>query len=889
MTFSFRRRLLAVLFLLGLMVFSHGFTVVNAQSPEENARDNASATSGPANILDRDREAAAAASKTGPDPACSVLSSGTWVNCISLGFNWLIKVVLVNLAIGVFYIAGVILNFVYLEGVVNFATYVPDSLYGLWATVRNILATLMVFVCLYFIFFYIIGKEDTIKKFVPRFIIFALFVSFSWTFSKTLVGISNQITQSFYNQAVGSTPDKDAPIAYRLQQKMGLQSASELAKENAKGSSVGLTDAIKNPAVMLTLAVVILYAAYITFRVTILLLARSLVFVFTIIASPLLIADFVSTKLETYAVQFRSMFVGQLLVGPIFGLMLLIAFKVMDVMVGSKVNLNGVGSGAEQLKLFYNLIVVAGIYKLMYEICKSLSGSVGQMASKALSSPLTGAALATGVGAAARVGAFAGRNSIGRMARAAGNSEWVTKNQGGFIGSKVRSASNYLKDSTYDVRGSSIASSVVNRGMQAAGFGGFSMGGGLIGKAQNYDQIQQRRQDRADKKIESIKSDRRFEKLTFKDEEGKDLTGQALREKQEEARQAAAQQVVDRSGKTNTLLSKVAVGGAVREVMTKAGLEKYAPKGEWQIPTAYLEDERRVQLQQRVDSMQKERARRTQNEVTKDLDDTDISAVAKKDEQGQFELNLGPKTQTDALFGKLALLSAKAQKGGESTHKSFKNNVSKKLFDTLNGVIAKSLDEKSDTFESDVDSLIDSLQKQLSESGLTFTEEFFDKSDRTNLRSQVTAESKRRRTSSFKDENRSAEEARRYADRAITNAQNSSRDAVRSAARNSVVLTDYQDSPEDATRFELTPKEETLDQSTPSSSPQAASSTQNTSPNTTKVPVTPQPGGSSPRPRTQAPQEANAAAVPLTDQEAVDIVGLDIDLSQLTQPEEATA
>jgi hypothetical protein len=166
--------------------------ITNANKIElKNAANNASAAAN-----------AAAAEKAAAEE-CSLISNSPIIGCLNQAVTWLIKNTLLEIAGFFTWLTANMFNFAIKLGILGFAKWAPDSLYPIWTIVRQILSLIIVFIGLYLGLMYIIGKDQLFAKFFPWVILFALFVNFSYTLTRTAIDVSNVISLKIYASVVG--------------------------------------------------------------------------------------------------------------------------------------------------------------------------------------------------------------------------------------------------------------------------------------------------------------------------------------------------------------------------------------------------------------------------------------------------------------------------------------------------------------------------------------------------------------------------------------------------------------------------------------------------------------------------------------------------------------
>ncbi len=457
--------------------------------------------------------AAVLSAKTPPDvkpnlgdpvpKGCSFFGNSPIVDCIDVGVTFLIKNTLLQFAGFLTWLSANMLNFAIQVSILDFAEWSPSSLYPIWVIIRQIVSLVVVFAGLYLGFMYIIGREDTFGKYVGWLAIFALFVNFSYPVTRALVDVSNIVSLNVYSSAVGSETvgtsfgsefntlggnTAGALIVNRLGLTELFVSATKVTSETGFDTKTGsgFVGQINTTPGALAAVVFALYAAYVLFMATAILVMRSAVLAFLIVASPLLLVDAVVPKLGDVAVKMRKMFFEQLIVAPVFMIMLALTLKFMDVFQTA----GGPLASGEGVKVFFNILMMIVMLHIMLKVTKATAGAAGEMATSAM-----GKVGGFGLGVASGGAGFLARGSVGLAAARLRDSGMMDKMQGSRTGRGLYSLTNSLAQSTFDTRNLGM----VNRGLASAGMG---MGKGTT---QTYDKDFEARDSAMKKKYGSIK------------------------------------------------------------------------------------------------------------------------------------------------------------------------------------------------------------------------------------------------------------------------------------------------------------------------------------------------------------------------------------------------
>lgn len=429
---------------------------------------------------------------------CGVFGSSSIINCISAGVEWLIKNTILEIAGFFLWLTTSMFNYAVQTGVLDFSTWATNALYPLWLIVRQIVSLLVVFIGLYLGFMYILGKDDKLQRYMPWVVMFALFVNFSYPLVRSAIDISNIISLNIYTSAVGIEaldPKSGVSAGSVIVSKLGL---SGLASSATAGGT-GMHGSINSIPGALLAVCYVLYAAYIFFMVTALFVLRTAALVFLIVASPLLLIDSIFPMLGEKAKLLRKILFEQLVVAPIFMIMLALTLKFLDVFSGPNGPIKtaqfgqGLGGSNDTVVVFFNILMMLIMLWIMLKVTKSSAGSLGEYATNAMGTVGSFAVGAATGGIAAGSGLLA-RKGIGGLAAKARDSGWVTRNQDSFIGKRAYNLSNAVANSTFDIRNTAVA-------QKASGKMGFSMG---MGTKMGYDEeskanLEKRKKDLLDR------------------------------------------------------------------------------------------------------------------------------------------------------------------------------------------------------------------------------------------------------------------------------------------------------------------------------------------------------------------------------------------------------
>ncbi len=398
--------------------------------------------------------------------SCSLLN-GNLLDCAGSIFTWFIKTFLLNIAGFLVWLSANMLNYSIQVGILNFSKWAPDTLYPIWIVIRQIVSLFIVFAGLYLGLMYIIGKDEKFEKYIPWVVIFALFVNFSYPLARTAIDVSNVISLNIYASAVGNdalTGTGKNTAGALIMNRLGLKDLVFSATKETTTISTNMVTSISSVPGALMAVLFVVYAAYIFFMVTALIIMRTVALVFLTIASPILFVDSVIPKLGDKAVELRKIFFEQLAVGPIFMIMLALTLKFLDVFSGAA-KTTIAGSDATIVE-FFNIAMMLIMLHIMLKVTKETAGSVGQMATNAMGK-VGGFAGGMALGGAGMLG----RAGIGRLAAKARDSGWMTSKQGGMVGRHMYNMTDSIAKSSFDARNLSYVQSGANKLGMGLGMG----------------------------------------------------------------------------------------------------------------------------------------------------------------------------------------------------------------------------------------------------------------------------------------------------------------------------------------------------------------------------------------------------------------------------------
>lgn len=467
--------------------------------------------------------------------ACNIWEGGGFSlgDCLDSMLAWIITHTFLQIVGYLLWLTANLMNFSIKMGILEFAKWAPDTLYPIWIVVRQIISLIIVFAGLYLGFMYIIDRGKEFERYIPWVVMFALFVNFSYPFVRTIVDVSNIVSLNIYTSTVGkevltqgSSGNNSAGAIIR--NKLGLIGLIDYATGDEKMDKDAFLNKINSTPVALLAVIFIGYAAYIFFMVTALIVMRTVALIFLIVASPILLVDSVIPALGDKAKEMRKLFFEQLVVGPIFMIMLALTLKFLDVFktgsnsaMGATGAISGTGGGDSAVVMFFNLLIMLVMLHIMLKVTKSAAGSLGEMATGAI-----GKVGGFGLGVASGGAGFLARQSIGMGAAKLRDSSWVKNNQDGIMGRGVHRMSNSVASSTFDLRNSKVVAGQANKL-------GVGMG---MGSKMGYSQTVEARQKAA---VDGYDTDIYYkEDVLGKDKDGKTVVLHKQGEVDENAKRA---------------------------------------------------------------------------------------------------------------------------------------------------------------------------------------------------------------------------------------------------------------------------------------------------------------------------------------------------------------
>lgn len=382
-----------------------------------------------------------------------------------------------------------------------------------WEAIRDVGNTLFIFVLLYAAFNTVLGLKNGLDL-VPRIIVVALLVNFSFLFATSVIDVSNEFASTVATELTGAKggdfTGKLASLAGYTSLKNALSwdslktsintAYTAATASNDTGNSVfsGFAEFIK-----LTFSSTFIFIlGGFMLAVCLTLVARFVTLIVLCIVSALAFLAYLLPRFESHSREWWTTLIGQSFYAPAVLLMMLITTGIAE---KSKTSIKStMGGGVDQnlsslfsfgLAEFFQFCVLIGLLYASMVLARKLSEagskaalSIGQRAQKAAAAAAFGGA------------GFALRGSLGRLGARVSDSEWLKKQsvKGGIWGAanrRLMGVAGRAQDSSFDFRGTGAAAAL--SAATGADYGSVS-GAGAKGWAGVADARQKKIQERID-------------------------------------------------------------------------------------------------------------------------------------------------------------------------------------------------------------------------------------------------------------------------------------------------------------------------------------------------------------------------------------------------------
>lgn len=338
------------------------------------------------------------------------------------------------------------------------STYAIPGIQTGWIIFRDVVNMGFIFILLYIAISTILRLSTSqTKRTLINLILVAVFVNFSFLFTAFVIDIGNVTGSIIYNAI---TDDSQRNIGAILHE--NLNTSRLVDKLETDNSDVSLSHT-QLGFLGLFNSVLLFAASGVFLGVVAIFISRIIVLMFILMLSPLAFAAYILPNTKKHFSKWLGLLINNTFVAPLYLLLLAIILNISNVtelvLLSSSTNeIEAVGGiGADFLvdkAVLLNYILVLGLLIGSHKIAKEMSGSAGAMATKWM-----GKVGGAGISVGATIGAFAGRNIIGRGARTVRDSTFLqtgaqsTNKFARYASRATMRTSDKLSRSSMDVRG----------------------------------------------------------------------------------------------------------------------------------------------------------------------------------------------------------------------------------------------------------------------------------------------------------------------------------------------------------------------------------------------------------------------------------------------------
>ncbi len=334
-------------------------------------------------------------------------------------------------------------------------SHVITELYPVWQLIRQLVDYCVLFATLYLGAMYIMNIEagkQFIEKHVPWLILFALFVNFSYPATKAMKDVSNIISLKIYASTVGGEVLNDRFGAGNIiMSSLGLPSLVGTVTDSGGTLGSSGADILKNTTSTipsLLVFVMIMFIAFIFIIIAFLMIMSSIVCVFIITVSPILLIQKIIPKLDNLASKIREEFFNALALPVVFTLMFFLTTQVITKLAPSLPSSSGAGGPTLVVQIFNVVLMTISLW-IMFKATKSVSGTFGKTVEEWGGKAAGLAMMAT---PAMAMRATAGRLGAGMLNSNTAIGGWIDKNRGTMLGDSFHKLGGGLATSTFDMR-----------------------------------------------------------------------------------------------------------------------------------------------------------------------------------------------------------------------------------------------------------------------------------------------------------------------------------------------------------------------------------------------------------------------------------------------------
>lgn len=291
---------------------------------------------------------------------------------------------------------GALFNWIFDFSILNFHSWVENSkAVDIYKTViLAFIASLMLPLVFYLIMRMLIDKIDNdsskMEKLLPKVLITALFIYFSFGIAGWLVDQSNIVTIYTYRSIHGG--DTSQNLGDVIQRTLGINKSDSGNIQNTAKDSMGDWSTVAYTFGQLIINIV---GLYVIFQAMILIFARSIVLLLCLIFSPIMVLpDGLPGKIGEIITKYRgtvmTYFTNNLLLAPIFMFLMMLAIRIGNIsgdLIKTNSELDAATAGQPGfLAGIIKTIIVVVVMQLAITVAKNLSGEVGGTISGAVSS-----------------------------------------------------------------------------------------------------------------------------------------------------------------------------------------------------------------------------------------------------------------------------------------------------------------------------------------------------------------------------------------------------------------------------------------------------------------------------------------------------------------------
>jgi hypothetical protein len=350
-----------------------------------------------------------------------------------------------------------------------------------WKAIRDIGNTLFIFVLLYAAFNTVLGRKDGLDL-VPRIIIVALLVNFSYLFSTSVIDVSNELAAKVYGQigqgagSAGFSGQLAKLGGYeKLMTSFSLDSIGSTISNAISNASGAVSAAQQSTSVLAgfgSFVKSVFSAAFIfilggfMLAISLTLVARFVTLVVLVVVSSLAFLAYLLPRFEGQSREWWASLIGQSFYAPAIFLMLLVTTGIAEKFQQSIGATQAVADGklaslfSFGLSQFFTFCILIGMLYASMSLAKKLSEqgskaaiSIGQRAQKYAASAAFGGAGWLGRGTLGRAG--------GRLADSDSVKNWsVQSGIKGYVGRKLMGVGGRMNESSFDFRQSGAATAL---------------------------------------------------------------------------------------------------------------------------------------------------------------------------------------------------------------------------------------------------------------------------------------------------------------------------------------------------------------------------------------------------------------------------------------------